>query len=101
MGSDAATLAPTGREGGPQGGAAAPLRIGVVGLGTVAQSVHLPLLAKHPELYRISAVCDLSASTCRTLGERFGVEGTRRFGTAQAMLEADDLDAVAILTPGS
>lgn len=81
--------------------ASAPLRIGVIGLGAVAQAVHLPLLAKHPQHFRISAVADLSRSTCNTLGERLGVDGTRRFSTAEALLEADGLDAVAILTPGS
>jgi myo-inositol 2-dehydrogenase / D-chiro-inositol 1-dehydrogenase len=78
-----------------------PLRIGVIGLGAVAQAVHLPLLAKHPEVFRISAVCDLSRANCTALGERFAVDGARRFGDADALLAAEDLDAVAILTPGS
>ena len=96
MGRELATLDRTGAEQGTQ-----PLRVGVVGLGAVAQAVHLPLLAKHPELFRISAVCDLSRTMCADLGERFGIEGARRFGSAEALLAADDLDAVAILTPGS
>jgi predicted dehydrogenase len=75
--------------------------MGVVGLGAVAQAVHLPLLAKHPSLFRVAAVCDLSPSTCASLGERFGVDGAGRFGSAEAMLDAARLDAVAILTPGS
>lgn len=78
----------------------APLRIGVIGLGVVAQAVHLPLLAKHPERFRIAAVCDLSDSTCRRLGERYGIDASRRFARAESLLESD-LDAVAILTPGS
>ena len=96
MGRELATLDRTGAEQDTQ-----PLRVGVVGLGAVAQAVHLPLLAKHPELFRVSAVCDLSRSTCSDLGERFGIEEARRFGSAEALLAADDLDAVAILTPGS
>jgi predicted dehydrogenase len=81
--------------------ATGPLRVGVIGLGAVAQSVHLPLLAKHPERFRISAVCDLSRSTCAALGDRFAVDAARRFGSAEELLAAGDLDAVAILTPGS
>ena len=96
MGRELATLDRIGAEQGTQ-----PLRVGVVGLGAVAQAVHLPLLAKHPELFRVSAVCDLSRATCSDLGERFGIEDARRFGSAEALLAADDLDAVAILTPGS
>jgi predicted dehydrogenase len=79
----------------------ATLRLGVVGLGAVAQAVHLPLLAKHPELFRISAVCDLSASTCAALGDRFGIDAAARFASAEAMLAGVDLDAIAVLTPGS
>lgn len=79
----------------------APLQVGVIGLGVVAQAVHLPLLAKHPELFRIAAVSDLSDAACRSLGDRFGIDGTRRFASAEALLATDGLDAVAILTPGS
>jgi predicted dehydrogenase len=43
----------------------------------------------------------LSPSTCTRLAERFGVGELRRFGSAHELLEADDLDAVAILTTGS
>ena len=78
-----------------------PLRVGVVGLGAVAQAVHLPLLAKHPELFRVSALCDLSPSACASLGERFGIDEARRYGSAEELLDAGELDAVAILTPGS
>lgn len=99
MGRDAPTLAVKGPE--LHGSRPlAPLRIGVIGLGAVAQAVHLPLLAKHPERFHIAAICDLSDSTCRTLGERYGISGSRRFARAEALLESD-LDAVAILTPGS
>lgn len=83
------------------GTAAAPLRLGVVGLGAVAQAVHLPLLAKHPDLFRTTAVCDLSPSTCRRLADRLGIDEVRRFGSAADLLESDDLDAVAILSSGS
>ena len=79
----------------------APLRIGVIGLGVVAQSVHLPLLAKHPDLFRPAALCDLSPSTCARLAARFGVEDARQFGSATQLIEDGELDAVAILTPGS
>ena len=80
---------------------AEPLRVGVVGLGAVAQAVHLPLLAKHPDRFRTAALCDLSPSTSARLGERLGIDDIRRFDSAAQLIEADDLDAVAILTSGS
>jgi predicted dehydrogenase len=78
-----------------------PLRIGVVGLGAVAQAVHLPLLAKHPGRFTISAICDLSASTRDALGMRYGVPGGRRFASAGELVDGGGLDAIAILTSGS
>jgi predicted dehydrogenase len=81
--------------------ATAPLRVGVVGLGAVAQAVHLPLLAKHPDVFRTAALCDLSAAACARIGERLGVADDRRFGNAFELIESGDLDAVAILTSGS
>jgi len=77
------------------------VRVGVVGLGAVAQAVHLPLLAKHPHRFRIAALCDLSAANRDALGERYGVPADRRFADADDLLAAGGLDAVAILTSGS
>jgi len=78
-----------------------PLRLGVIGLGAVAQAVHLPLLAKHPELFAATAVCELSPSTRAVVADRLGVPAERRFADAGELLALDDLDAVAILTSGS
>jgi predicted dehydrogenase len=83
------------------GSATAPLRVGVVGLGVVAQAVHLPLIAKHPELFRATALCDLSRSTCARLAERLAIDETRQFRSVSDLLDAPDLDAIAILTSGS
>lgn len=77
------------------------MRVGVVGLGAVAQAVHLPLLAKHPERFRIEAFCDLSAGARDALGVRYGVAPERRFERVEDLLGAGGLDAVAILTSGS
>jgi myo-inositol 2-dehydrogenase/D-chiro-inositol 1-dehydrogenase len=83
------------------GASSSPIRIGVVGLGAVAQAVHLPLLQKHPERFRIAALCDLSRETRDALGGRYGVAENRRFARAEELLGTSGLDAVAILTSGS
>ena len=72
-----------------------------MGLGAVAQAVHLPLLQKHPERFRIAALCDLSRETRDGVGARYGVTEERRFAHAEELLGAGGLDAVAILTSGS
>ena len=73
----------------------------MVGLGVVAQAVHLPLLAKHPDLFRTSALCDLSPSMCARLADRLQVDELRRFRSAADLIESGDLDALAIFTSGS
>jgi predicted dehydrogenase len=78
-----------------------PIRIGVVGLGAVGQAVHLPLLAKHPERFRIAALCDVSRRTRDGVGSRYGVDEEHRFARAEELIGAGGLDAVAILTSGS
>jgi len=67
----------------------------------VAQAVHLPLLAKHPDRFRTTALCDLSPSTCSRLADRLGIDEVRQFGSASDLVDAGDLDAIAILSSGS
>ena len=78
-----------------------PVRLGVLGLGAVAQAVHLPLAARRPELFRLAAIADLSRGLCDLLGERYNVPPSRRFGSLEELLAAGGLDAVMILARGS
>ncbi len=71
------------------------LRVGVIGLGEVAQVVHLPVLQSLPHLFEVAAACDISPSLLRVVGDRFGIR--RRYGTATEMIEAGDLDTVLVL----
>lgn len=49
------------------------IRVGVVGLGAVAQSVHLPLIARRWDLFELTAVADLSPSLVAEIGAQYGV----------------------------
>lgn len=71
------------------------LRVGVIGLGEVAQVIHLPVLQSLPELYEIRAVCDISPRLVKIVGDRFGAPG--RYESAAAMLGSEDLDCVFVL----
>jgi predicted dehydrogenase len=83
-------------------GTADPVRLGVLGLGAVAQAVHLPLIARRPDLFRLAGVADLSRGLTDLIGERYNVPATRRHRTFGEMLERrDGLDAVLILNRGS
>lgn len=85
----------------PAGRPADRVRLGIAGLGAVAQAVHLPLIERLRDAYTIDAIADLSPSLTGAVGERYRVDPERRFGTVEEMLAAPGLDAVAILTSGS
>ena len=78
-----------------------PLRVGVAGLGAVAQAVHLPLLARLPETFALAAICDLSAGLLSALGERYRVPAAHRYRDVAAMLAGVELDGLIVLTSGS
>ena len=72
------------------------VRIGIVGLGWVAQIFHLPILTRLNDA-RVVAVCDKDRSRLETIAQRFGIN---RFHTDfQQMLRSEELDAVVVCTP--
>jgi predicted dehydrogenase len=71
------------------------LRVGVIGLGEVAQVVHLPILEQLPELYQVTAVCDISPTLRDLVGARYGVE--HRYADLDQMLREAELDCVLVL----
>ena len=77
------------------------VRLGILGLGAVAQAVHLPLLARLSSLFEIAAVADLSAAVADAIGERYAVPPDRRHRSLDALLGTPGLDALIILTSGS
>ena len=85
----------------PAGRPADRVRLGIAGLGAVAQAVHLPLLERLRDTYSIDAIADLSPALTSAIGERYRVDEDRRFATVEELVAAPDLDAVAILTSGS
>ena len=81
--------------------AAGTVRVGVAGLGAVAQAVHLPLLARRPETFRIAALADLSRSLRGAVGDRYGVPPDDRVESVERLIERPGLDAILLLTSGS
>lgn len=80
------------------------VRLGVIGLGLIAQAVHLQNLHTLRELFDVTHLCDLSPSLAKTIGDEWGLSnGTApRVSTDTAELFADpNVDAVLILTPGT
>lgn len=71
-------------------------KIAVIGLGGVAQLVHLPILSKLGNV-EISAVAELNRNRLKTIGEKFGI--TKQYLDYKELLANEDIDAVIIATP--
>ncbi len=70
------------------------LRVAVVGLGFGAEFV--PIHLHHPAVDSV-AICDASPAVLDEVGDRFGIE--RRCTDLHAIIAADDIDAVHLVTP--
>ncbi len=73
------------------------VRVGVVGLGEVAQIIHLPILQALADRYEIAALCDVSPGLLAAMGERYRVPEERRYADAHALAADPNLDAVFVL----
>ena len=73
-----------------------PLRIGLIGAGTVSRH-HLLAWATIPDQARVVAVADPSAENGARRAGEFGIGQT--YANAEAMLAATELDAVDIAAP--
>jgi predicted dehydrogenase len=71
------------------------LRVGVIGLGEVAQVIHLPIIESLPEHYELAAVCDISPGLLKRVGDRYRVE--RRHTDAAELIAAGGLDCLLVL----
>jgi predicted dehydrogenase len=78
-----------------------PVRLGVVGLGAVAQAVHLPLLDRLRDRFVVAAIADLSPTLVEVIGERYRVPPIGRFPNLDALLASSEIDGLLILTSGS
>src|SRR5215210_4834845 len=76
----------------------ARVRVGIVGLGLIAQVAHMPSLRRLRERFEVTALCDLSQSALA-----FGRESFPDAAVTSDWRELLDLgvDAVMVLTPGS
>jgi predicted dehydrogenase len=70
-------------------------KIGIVGLGWIAQVFHLPILTKVPDA-AITCVCDKDKSRAKALADKFGVK--RYYTDVHEMLLSEEIDAVDICT---
>ena len=77
------------------------VRVGILGLGAVAQAVHLPILDRLVDRFEVAAIADLSPTLVEQIGERYRVPSAARFLGLEPLLSGPELDALLILTSGS
>jgi predicted dehydrogenase len=76
------------------------IRLGIVGLGAIAQTVHLPNLRTLDDRFRVCHVCDASGELAASIAAE--LPGAVRISTDWRDLCADSsLSAVLLLTPGA
>jgi predicted dehydrogenase len=68
----------------------------MIGLGEVAQVIHLPVIESLPNRYELAAVCDVSPGLVKRIGDRYRVE--RRYTSAAELIAAGGLDCVLVLS---
>lgn len=71
-------------------------RIAVIGLGSMAQLVHLPILSKLDNVH-LAAFCEVNRNRLKTVGEKYS--SAKQFTDYNEMLSAEEIDAVILSTP--
>ena len=72
------------------------IRVGLLGLGEVAQSIHLPVLSDQRDRWEISGVYDVSPSLMALCRSRYPTAVA--FDSAQALITSPNIDAVFVLS---
>ena len=88
---DAVTATPRARA-----SPAPPLRVGLIGCGRAAETLHLPVLKRTPEV-KVVAATDVDAERLARVCERFRIP--RAYPEASALLGDQAVEAVAICVP--
>jgi len=73
-----------------------PIRLGVIGVGVVAQVNHLPALKGRRDV-EVVAICDDDVEKARMVAQHFGIG--RAVADYETLLRIEEIDAVIIATP--
>ncbi|TIV13540.1 MAG: gfo/Idh/MocA family oxidoreductase, partial [Mesorhizobium sp.] len=72
------------------------IRVGLVGLGEVAQSIHLPVLADQRDRWVIAGAHDVSPSLMKLITSKYPT--AEAYESAEALINSPDIDAVFVLS---
>ena len=74
------------------------VKIGTVGLGTIAEAVHLPGIERSKDLL-LTAICDIDQEKLKKIGDKYGIDEAFRFTDYQDFIQCKEVEAVDICTP--
>lgn len=72
-----------------------PFKVGIVGVGSIAQIVHIPILEKMDDV-ELVAICDIDKAKVNRLVEKFNIP--RWYSMIDNMVQNEELDALHICT---
>ena len=72
------------------------VKVGIIGVGTVSQMMHLPILSGLHDLYQITAVSDVSPTQLKHIAETYRAKA---YADPYMLVKAPDVDAVFICSP--
>jgi len=73
-----------------------PIRIGLIGCGSIAASAHLPAIARLPQLVRLVATADVNLEAATQAAAEAGAEA---YSDYRQVVERPDIDMVLLATP--
>ena len=73
------------------------LKVGIIGAGQIAETVHIANYQKYPAELEITAIVDTVPEKACTAAEKYNIP--YYFSTAKEMFETLNLDIVSICTP--
>ena len=74
------------------------VRIGIVGVGGIAQNVHIKQLKTYEDV-KITAICDINEETLNKVGDDLNIPAEYRFTDYKELIDCEIVDAVEVCTP--
>lgn len=74
------------------------VRVGIIGVGSIANNHHIPELLNIPEC-EITAICDTDPKALKATAEKLGIDSKYCFEDYKELIKCESVDAVEICTP--
>mgnify|MGYP000975250748 FL=1 len=71
------------------------VRIGVVGVGTIADGAHLPEYARHSQV-ELTAIADTNLERAKTIAEKYNIPNV--YDNAETLIKSGQVDAISVCT---